>query len=175
MCVKRCSSAPDCRLLGADQEALRAVPPSGEDDRQPGVLSRQHAGLPGHALRRPGVARRARPHSLRAGPAAVAHHQARAPSPSLLSDLQTFLIILLILLFCFHFILILLFLLSPQHLSRRQHLRQSVDPASPLSANPLHLPAPLPLLPALAVPSGRPALPSRPVPDAAALLGNQIS
>lgn len=155
------------RFLGTEQEAVRAVPPSGENDWQPRLLPRQHAGLSSHALCGPGLARCSGPHSLRAGPAAVAHHQTRSPpSASLPSSVQTPFLMLFI---------IIIILLPAQHLSPDQLLRQSVNSASSLSATPLLLLACLPPLSALPVPSGCSSLPSCFVPVSATLVGNQIS
>ncbi|XP_041280605.1 transcription factor 7-like 1 isoform X5 [Onychostruthus taczanowskii] len=93
------AAEPRRRQLAAlpEQEALRALPAGREAVRQPGLVPRQHAGLAGHAVGRAGLARRAGRHALGAGPAALAHHQARGQGPARRPRQQSLLFFLLLL------------------------------------------------------------------------------
>lgn len=158
------SSSAVHRLLHQKQETVRAVPALGEDVRQPCVVARQHAGLPGHPLRRLGLSGGSCCHSLRAGSAAIAHHQTRGThAPPLPPPWEGF------------WIHILFLFLLPAHLHSSWYFRQPANHTYPHPANPLHLLAPLHALLSFPVPSGSRSHPSCLVPVTAALLGYQTN
>lgn len=161
------SSSSVCRLLHQKQEAVRAVPAIREDVRQPCVVTRQHAGLPGHPLRRLGLSGGSRRHSLGAGAAVITHYQTRGThAPPLPPPWEGFWI---------HIRFLFLLFLLPALFYSSWYFRQPANHTYPHSANPLHLPAPLHALLSLSLPSGSPSHPPRLVPVTAALLGYQTN
>lgn len=156
------SSSAVHRLLHQKQETVRAVPALREDVRQPCVVTRQHAGLPGYPFCRLGFSSGSRRHSLRAGSAIITHDQTRGTHASPLPSLWE----------AFWILILFIFLLSA-HLYSSWYFGQPAIGVYPHSANPLHLLAPVYALLSFAFPSGSPSHPSCLVPVTAALLGYQ--